>query len=362
METPEHLFASRFLQGVRGLIELQNLKIERLPKWVTHAHVEIGKVNNSNVFMFEDSLGDKDEILFLGEFCSDLQFFLRLPEYLVRGFSLPLKKKGTMGMGVVVGEFEKDGKAIIRIVTQNTALTDAGYIPYHMPMSWTNIMIELKPSESVLAIRFIPFALYIHDRDLAADFEDFWNRACKNIQDLLLTLHNSKAGDYYEQLAERRRVFLLNKEHGVVVFGKYGEDEIKELSQVRDYLRKEYDAHLLVELPEHPSMSLEEKVKFWASASRFCVWVDKGVPSGHLVEYPHLKYSGTVVALLMLEQGASTSMIEDESTNFPYIKIFRFKTTPLEVIDVAVAWAESFIVKRLQKPSKSRQQPWRMAL
>jgi hypothetical protein len=347
MESTEQLLVSRFLQEVRRLVDSQNLKAERLPKWVTSAHVEIGKLNNSNVFVFEDSPIDKDEVLFLGEFCSDLQFFLRLPEYLVTGASLRAPKEGSIGMTVLLGEYDQNGKSILNIVSPSSALFNVGYVPYHIPMSLTNIVIQLNPLGSVVAIRLIPFALYIHDKDLA-DFEDFWKRACKSMQDILLSLHNSKAGDYYQQLVERRRVFLLNKEHTVIVFGKYGKDEIKELFQVRDCLSKSYDAHLLIELPEHPSMSLEEKVKLWASASRFCVMVDRE-PSGHLVEYPYLKNSVTVLALLRPESGGSTSMIEDESVNFPFIKVFKFKKTPLEMTDAAVAWAESFVGKRSLK-------------
>jgi hypothetical protein len=344
MESTDQLFVSHFLQEVRRLVESQKLKAERLPKWVTSAHVEIGKLNNSNVFLFEDSAIDKDEVLFVGEFCSDLQFFLRLPEYLVTGASFPAPKEGSIGMTILLGEYDQNGKVIFDIVSPSSALFNVGYVPYHIPMSLTNIVIQLNPLGSVVAIRFIPFALYVHDKDLA-DFEGFWRRACKSMQNVLLSLHNSKAGDYYQQLVERRHVFLLNKEHTAIIFGKYGKEEIKELFQVRDYLSKSYDAHLLIELPEHPSMSLEEKVKLWASASRFCVMVDRE-PSGHLVEYPYLKNSVTVLALLRPKSGGSTSMIEDESVNFPFIKVFKFEKTPLEVIDATVTWAESFIRKR----------------
>jgi len=64
----------------------------------------------------------------------------------------------------------------------------------------------------------------------------------------------------------------------VVVFGSYAEPEYSELIRVRDYLRTEYRAVLIKELPEIPSMSLEEKVRLWASASRFCVMVDRNLP------------------------------------------------------------------------------------
>jgi len=350
MPSTEQLFAGNFIQKVRGLVASESLKIERLPKWVTSAHVEIGKLNNSNVFLFEDSPSDKDEIVFLGDFCSDLQFFLRLPEYLVTGTSLRAPAKGTIGMAVIFGEYDKEGKVILNVRSPNSALFNVGYIPYHIPMSLVNILIQLNPLESILATRFVPFAIYVHDKDLA-NFENFWSMASRSMKDMLLSLHNSKAGDYYQQLTERRQVFLLTKERSVIVFGKYGNNEINELNQVRDYLSKNYDAYLLRELPEHPSMSLEEKVRLWASASRFSVMVDRE-PSGHLVEYPYLKSSMAVLALLRPKHRGSTAMIEDESANFPFIKIFTFRRSPFEVIDTAVTWAEDFLNKRAEAKKK----------
>lgn len=347
MGSTQQLFAEYFLKQVRSSVVSLNLKVERLPEWVTFAHVEIGKLDNSNLFLFEDSPIDKDEIIFLGEFCSDLQFFLRLPEYLVTRASFPAPKKGTIGMAVLYGEYDREGKVIFNIKSPSSALFNVGYIPYHIPMSLTNIIIQRSSWEYVEAVRFIPFAVYVHDNDLI-DFEDFWKRASRSVRDILLDLHNSRAGDYYQQLTERKHVFRLSKEKSVIVFGKYGEGEISELLQVRDYLSKNYDAYLLKELPKHPSMSLEEKVRLWGSASRFCIMVDRE-PSGHLVEYPYLKSSMAILALLRPAIGGSTAMIEDESTNFPFVRMFKFNKTPLESVDAAVAWAEEFFKKRALK-------------
>jgi len=339
-------FVEDFLKRVRALVDYEKLSIDRLPKWVKCANVRIGKLNNSNIFLFEDSPVDKDEIVSYGEFCSDLQFFLELPEYLVTGASFRAPAKGNIGLTVLYGEYDKDGKVIFNITSPSSALFNAGYIPYHIPMSLVNILIQLSPVGAVLAARFIPLAIYIHDRDLA-DFEDLWNRASRSMQDILMSLHNSPAGDYYQQTAERKKAFLVGKEKSVIVFGKYGDPEMRELVQVRDYLSKRYDAYLLKDLPEHPAMSLEEKVKAWASASRFCVMIDRE-PSGHLVEYPYLKSTRAILILLRSEAGGSTTMIEDNSMDFPFIRTFRFKNSPLEVTDNAVIWAEGHIKERIK--------------
>ena len=199
-------FAENLLREARSLVESEKLNIDRLPKWVKCANVKIGKVNNSNIFLFEDSSVDKDEIVFCGEFCSDLQFFLGLPEYLVTGASFPAPTKGSIGLAVLYGEYDKDGKVIFNITSPSSALFNVGYIPYHIPMSVTNILIQLSPAGSVRAARFIPLAIYVHDTDLA-DFEDFWSRANRSMQHTLLSLHDSQAGDYYQQTTEPRRHF-----------------------------------------------------------------------------------------------------------------------------------------------------------
>jgi hypothetical protein len=133
---------------------------------------------------------------------------------------------------------------------------------------------------------------------------------------------------------------------------------LRELFRVRDYLiAKDYDAYLLRDLPEHPSMSLEEKVKLWSLASRFCVMIDRE-PSGHLVEYPYVKSVRAILALLRPESKGSTYMIgDDQITDFGYINVFDFKNSPLEVIDIAIAWAEELVKKRIEKYKKAY--PWR---
>jgi hypothetical protein len=353
MSTPLQLFAKSFLKRIRDFVSSDKLVIERLPKWVKSARVKIAKLNDSNIFLFEDSSEDNDLFVDCGEVRADLQFFLELPEYVPEGASF----KAPIGQGLIVlhGEYGEGKKVIFNITSANSALFNVGYIPYHSPLGIVNIFIQLSTRGDVLAIRFVPFAIYVHDKDLV-NFENFWNKCTPHIQDVLRAIHHSETGDYYQLTKERKTGILVGKERSVIVFGKDSDPEmLRELLRARDYLiAKDYDAYLLRDLPEHPSMSLEEKVKLWSLASRFCVMVDRE-PSGHLVEYPYLKSVGVVLAVLRPKGTGSTYMIGAERS--PDIKLFEFINSPLETLDTVITWAEEIIREKIVLYGKAY--PWR---
>jgi len=353
-------FARNFLERIRSFVNSEKLMIKRLPKWVESANVKITKLNNSNLFLFEDSLIKGDSFVDCGGAKSDLQFFLELPEYVPKTVSFMAPHKG--GLIILHGEYGKDKKVVFNVISSDkrghSALFNAGYIPYHSPLAIVNIFIKLSVSEDVLAIRFVPFAIYVHDEDLN-DFEGFWDKCTPHIQNTLQFIHDSDAGDYYQSTEGRKSAVLVGKEKSVIVFGKDSNPGmLSELHQVRDYLRtKDYDAYLLRDLPEHPSMSLEEKVKLWALATRFCIMVDRE-PSGHLVEYPYVKSVRAILALLRPEGRGSTYMIgNDEIIDFGYINVFEFRNSPIGILDTAIAWAEELVKKRIEKYKKAY--PWR---
>jgi len=60
MSTFARPFAEKFLKGIRDFVDSGKLKIDRLPKWVKSASVKFVKLNNSNIFLFDDSPTDKD--------------------------------------------------------------------------------------------------------------------------------------------------------------------------------------------------------------------------------------------------------------------------------------------------------------
>jgi hypothetical protein len=147
------------------------------------------------------------------------------------------------------------------------------------------------------------------------------------------------------------RPLALSKDSGVVVLGSYSPSESKEeLLQVRNQIRAMgYDAQLVVDMPEFPMMSNEEKVRLWTIVARFSVMVDR-VPSGHIAEYMMLKEQRSILAMVRPRGVASTSMIGDASlVDIRHIRIFEFDDTPLEALDEAVRWAEALATERAQQ-------------
>lgn len=337
-------FSQNFLKSLRRVVEAEKLDINRLPCWLKFANIKFVKLHNSSIFLFEDATDKLDTFHNLGKVLSDLQFFFGLPEYTPRGASLKIPNKEGGKLIIMEGELKDAGKSVFEIKSEKAALFDAGYTSYHIPFAIVNLFVRLSSSLEVSSIRFIPMALYVHDKDIL-DFNSYWEKCTPHIQNLLINLDKSITGDYYEKNEEVKNAFLITKEHSVVVFGSYAEPEYSELIKVRDYLLTAYRAVLINELPEIPSMSLEEKVRLWASASRFCVMVDR-IPAGHLVEYPYLKSTRTVLILLRPKTGGSTRMIENNPVDLPFIKTFQFDKSPLEVMEEALTWAEDFIRKK----------------
>jgi hypothetical protein len=344
------------MKKIRSYVTSNSLNFNRLPKWVASAKVKMAKINNSNIFLFEESPYTKDIIEYKGDVKSDLQFFLELPEFIPKASSF--KAPSNQGLVIFQGEHDEKGSVIFDQKTPYSALFNVGYTRYHSPIALVNIFLKLNWSNNLLVICFVPFALYVHDQDLV-DFEIFWNKCTPNIENTLFEIHNSKTGDFYQLQAEYNRYFLMGKYRSVIVFGKDSEPStLTELLRVRDYLRsKQYEAVLLRDLSEHSSMSLEQKVRTWIGGSRFCIMIDQK-PSGHLTEYPIIKSTLEIMAILRPEGEGSTYMIGDESIlGLNYIKIFDFRNSPLEVIDDAIIWAEELVTKRSIELDKIY--PWR---
>jgi len=360
MRSYSQVFIQDFLKRSRELVVSNSLPVKRLPRWIKAAGIKTAKLNNSRLFLLEDSVGDKDTFYDFGTVKSDLQFFLRLPARIPKTASLQVPEKAS-GLALIIGEYGAKERVILDIKASSTgaALFNAGYVDYHSPISLVNVCLRLNVEEDVLGVCFIPFALYVHDIDFVDDLASFWSKCESWIQDMLLGFSNSPAGDYYERTAEAKSAIWTTKENSAIVFGKYTGLEKNELLQVRDHLiSKKYDAHLLEELPEHPSMSMEEKARFWSSATRFSVMIDRE-PSGALAEYQFFKDGRVVLALLRQKGKSSTSMIGDEPlVDINYIRIFEFEASPLEVVDDAIAWAEELVKKRIDAYGKLY--PWRM--
>lgn len=347
-------FAVSFLERIRDFAKAKKLALQRLPGWVRATHVRYAQLKRSTIFVFEDSSPGKDSFTDCGTVWSDLQFMLELPEYVP--LSASIRAPSAPKILSIHGSYSEEGKTTLNIVGLYPALFTVGYVHYHSPIGLFNIFVTHTPlGEEVSAIRFLPFALYVHGMDIdnaLTDFDAFWDKCTPHLQNTLQFIHDSKSGDYYESIELLERSILMSKERSVIVYGKESDTSSRrELLQVRDYLGRSYDAYRLRDLPKNPSMSLEEKVKLWSSASRFCLMIDR-LPSGHLVEYPYLKSTRAVLAMLRQKGKKSTEMIEDNSIDFAFVKTFEFCESPFEVIDSAVEWAEAYVGKRTDEKTR----------
>jgi len=348
-------FARDFVSRVRNLVRSAGLDAGRLPPWVTRASVKIGRLPTSLILLVDDSPTD-DCFSYAGKVSSDLQLLVGCPPFQPRGASLQARKERGVGLVLLMGDYRERQSTVLKLCTEDTALFDAGYGGYHGPTALVNLFVQVAPgarkeeaereASVTIAMRFVPFALYVHADDLA-DMAALWARCGATMEDVVRSMCESEIGTFYQSLAAPREVLQATKEKSVIVLGRYASPELDELCQVRDYLRSRgYDARLMSELPEVPMMSNEEKVRLWTLASRFSVMVDRS-PGGHIAEYEILKSQSSVLALLRPAGGGSTYMIGDSHlADVNFISLFEFEETPLHCLDDAVAWAEEFVAHR----------------
>jgi len=350
--------AADFLSRIRGLVNIAGLDPARLPRWVTAASVRLGRLPTSILVIFDDST-HRDTFHWLDAVKSDLQVFLECPEFQPVGAALLANKKRDAGLVVVSGTYGKDKRTVLDMVTERTSLFDAGIAGYHAPTALMNVFVRLAAAASAAppelqaamtdAMRFVPFALYVHESDIA-DADALWGRCRDLMLDVLQSTVASELGDHYASLPLDRPFEALraSKEKTVIVLGKGSGPELSELCVVRDYLRsKGYDAWLVMDFPDYPSMSDQEKVAHWTNAARFSVMVDR-TPSGHILEYGMLMWQRNVLAVLRPKGRRSTYMIGDaHGVDVNHIKEFEFEQSPLECLDEAIQWAEMFIQLRI---------------
>ncbi len=384
------------LRYAREYAKSSGLNPHRLPDWVKSAKVVVGKVYETYVFLFQP-LQTNDIVIYKGEIKSDLHLFLGLPDPTAQ--NRPIRIIPPMGTvpgnegiilfgGYEIGEeeavytlkrplnpvsgwtftkkegrgrilFRGEGKKITAIIldfVDSQEMFDLSKEEVHAPIFLVNFFMRYKPKGIVVAAGFIPFAAMIHENDFAFN-ENIFDICRLRVEDTLNYIHNTPIGDYYEYKSVKEDILRVTLEKSVIVLGSYKRRWKQELEQVRDYLKiKGYDSALLEELPDHPMWSQQQKANFWTSAARFCIVIDRE-QSGHLTEFEILKDNRTITALLRPKQGGSTWMIGDEHlVDYNFIRVFEFEDSPLEVLDEAIKWAETFAMKRAEQYEKYY--PW----
>lgn len=134
------------------------------------------------------------------------------------------------------------------------------------------------------------------------------------------------------------------KKKQLLLLGDYSEEGKNRLDAIRSSLKElEYNPIIVEEIPEHPEMSLPQKVTALASISRFVV-IDDSSASGHLRELSNIKNDNWVTILLHADGQRSSFMTADASIHSNVI----FETDysqdqPMDDISNAVNWAEDKI-------------------
>ena len=148
------------------------------------------------------------------------------------------------------------------------------------------------------------------------------------------------------------------KKKTILLLGDYSEEGTIRLESIRSSLKElGYNPIIVKEIPEHPEMSLSQKVTALASISRFVV-IDDTSSSGHLVEISKIKNDGWVTILLHANGKRSSFMTADASIYSSVIfEIDYNPEQPLENVSAATKWAEEKL-KELGESLKDRY-PWR---
>ena len=356
-------YAFYILSELREHVAKENLKKTRLPEWFYNTAIRVGRLNDTTMFLFSHS--DDDEFVEYIEVVSDAQFILDIPDYILpghkRGIDIRNDPKSTGSISVLPKTPGNPGEVVMLLSDDKPIHLNAGYVPYHVPIMYSDIVFQWEPDDIPLISRHVPFLLYIHDCDLS-DPDRLSNVILENIKGEVENVHDSALGDMYETRSHMGEVAQTDVGKSVAVLGGYDSQRrneqiprsIKqELLDMRTYLSSQnYEAHLIEDLYASAEMSLETKVRAYTATSRFCMMVDREA-SGHIKEYEIVKQNRIPLALFRPLSDASTWLIgDDEFVDLNYIKTFEFEDSALERMDDAIDWAESIVEDRAEAYKK----------
>jgi hypothetical protein len=352
------------LGAIREDVATRNLDPRRLPGWITDARIRIGWVNSSVIAVFEDAPIGAGTTRLIGPVGADTVVLLGLPNFRATRASIQIKPGSGTGMVIMVGVggLEPESGTVVNLTGEIGAFLDCGLAGEHMPCGLLNLFFQLSPDpdKPPVAASYVPFALYLHETDLT-NLGGLWAQISDQLMDALGKVH-SELGDYYfgrsrpEVFAVAADALLQTWKSAVLVLGSYEQNRKQELLEVGKALKADYDAVLMDQLPQNPSLTLDQNVRFWAQAVRFCVVVDVD-PAGHIREYADLVNQQSITALIRPAGTGSTHMIGAESlVDFNFVKLFEVQESPTEVVAEVSKWAESVVKTRRQAYDKYY--PW----
>jgi hypothetical protein len=195
--------AAAFLRNIRRGVVRRSLNEDRLPGWLKAARVRVGWINDSIVFVYEDASED-DTYEARGSVGADTVVLLSIDDF--RPLRMGLQAGEVSYLKPMVGAYGPGKLAVLVLRSERPTFFDCGYAGYHGPRALLNIFIEHSPIDPTapVAMRFIPFALWVHAAD-AANQIDLWHRCEEHLMRILASIHNSEMGTFYENLRGRAK-------------------------------------------------------------------------------------------------------------------------------------------------------------
>jgi hypothetical protein len=188
-----------FLRNIRREVARRSLNEDRLPRWIKAARVRVGWINDSIVIVYEDA-PQNDTYEILGPVGADTVVLLNIDDFRPVGASLAARE--IRDLIVIIGRYDQAGQSTIVLVGSRPAFYNCGFAGYHGPRVLLNIFIQHAPDPATgpVAMRYIPFALYVHKTD-TADSISLWHRCEERLMTNLAAMHDSETGTYYSTLA-----------------------------------------------------------------------------------------------------------------------------------------------------------------
>ncbi|WP_148708210.1 hypothetical protein [Haloferax sp. Atlit-12N] len=336
-------FAQLLLIAIRKVINDSDFDLSEFPRWSRAANIRLAELNNSTIIFYERTPEDHDQIIEYREVKSDVEFVF------------PQRESGCESVMFDLTRDDNDEPALssvsnltLSISSSEQCFTNTHHSHNHLSFLFHNVVVQYEPEDQIEAVRYVPFALFVPSQHVA-NFDKFWSECAEQVMRAILPHEELPTVEYRsESMAEKG--ILSCVDDTVIILGNYDDPFEDELRQIRDYLiRLGYDAFLIKDLPAPDEMSLEEKVKLWTTASRFCIMVDRDA-SGHIKEYEIVKSERKPLVFLRPEDRGSTWMIgDDELVDLNYIKTFEFSGSPLGKTKEGVQWAEKLLKDRGKK-------------
>jgi hypothetical protein len=260
-------FVREFMTECNNIVLESKLKPQRLPGWLKKEKARFGWVNDSLVIVVEDSIEEK-KYEYRGHVGADTVILFDVENFILIG-EPSIKIPSYSGTLSLVGE----QGTIFNLTGEYPAFLDCGFGSHHNPVMLFNLFFQQFPPSNLqngpLRASFVPFALYVHKREVE-NYNQFLESIRSRVRDMLTNVHNSKQGDYYEEVSTLFDVFQASKKSTVIVLGKDSpETFLKEMLQIRDLMiAKGYSAHIIKQLPEISQMSVEEKVGLWTCSCK----------------------------------------------------------------------------------------------